>query len=78
MKTILIKGALIIPVIFFLVYLLLLTISGITCAFSADAQLYCSSFCTVSRMILGGTLLITFGILATEFIKQLKNGKSRV
>ncbi|MBK6966024.1 MAG: hypothetical protein IPH20_19400 [Bacteroidales bacterium] len=78
MKTILIKGALIIPVVFFLVYLLLITISGITCAFSADAQLYCNTFCKVSRMIVGGTLLLTVGILGFNFMKQIKVDKPSV
>lgn len=70
MKTIVIKGALLIPVVFFLVYLLLLAIGGITCAFSADAQLYCTSFCSVARMIMGGALLLIVGILAREYKKQ--------
>jgi hypothetical protein len=78
MKKILIKSALIIPVIFFLVYILLITISGIICAFSADSQLYCTTFCNVARMIMGGTLLLTVGYLGFDFIMQTKVEKPSV
>lgn len=76
MKTILIKAALYIPVIFFLVYILLIAIGGITCACSADAQLYCSKFCMIAKILPGASILVIMGMMAKELHNEHKRSHS--
>ena len=77
MKTILIKAALFFPLTFFLVYILLLSISGITCACTVNAQPLCSAFCLVAKLIIGAAIILIIGITGNEILKEIR-GKDTV
>jgi len=76
MKAILIKAALYIPVTFFVVYILLMVIGGVTCACSADAQPYCTVFCLVAKILIGASVLAILGLIAKEWHREYKKSHS--
>ncbi len=77
MKTsILLKAIFLLPFIFIVDYLLMITIGCTTCLFGVGEGFYCGTYCIIGKSILGLSLIFLGYLLYPDFKKLVKTNSN--